>query len=153
MNNKWIVSTALFALVVSTQLFAAANAPIQRVDVVNLLGAIGGATPTSVVVAFKNDLGVSCLTTTLPYQGAISVLAGKGQTCGSVVTSLSVTPMDGSMGAVYETPISPTPISSSLYSTQAIISQYSAPSFDPNSGELVSPGTLQVGTVSHLANN
>ena len=58
MKMKWIVTNTLAWIFVSTHLFATANAPIQRIDVVNLLsnstgGGSGGVTPTPVTVSFS----------------------------------------------------------------------------------------------------
>jgi hypothetical protein len=151
MKGKLIINILLG--LVSTPLLAA-NAPIQRVDLVNMLGA-GGATPTSILVTFNTDTGtLPCVSKTLAYQDAITVWAGIGQACITPVTSITVTPVAGSNGvSIYDTPIAPTYLSSSFYSTQITISQNTAPVFDSGNGSLISTGTLQVTTTSHWDKN
>jgi hypothetical protein len=147
MKSKGKFSLALIAL---TNTALAANAPIQRVDVVNMLGVAGGSA-TSVVVSFYNGVSTPCYTKTLAYLGAITVWAGVGQVCVSPITSVNVTPVVGSSGAIYETPASPTNISGTQYSTQITISQNTSPVFDPTNGSLLLPGTIQAVTVTNLA--
>jgi hypothetical protein len=155
--KKWMIITVLFSFFASINLFAA-NTPIQRIDVVNLLwnsaiGGSGGVTPTSVQVVFQNSNPKPCLTTTLPFQGAITVWAGIGQTCVTPVTSVTITPVASvsSPVPVYVAPANPTTsISSTYYSTQIMVSQNIAPIFDPNAGALLSVGVFQVTATSHL---
>ncbi|MFT4060449.1 MAG: hypothetical protein QM652_12980 [Legionella sp.] len=138
----------LFIALANTAL--AANAPIQRVDAVNMLG-ISNGSATSVVVSFYNGVSTPCYTKTLAYLGAITVLSGVGQACVSPITSVNVTPVAGSFGATYETPVTPTSISNTQYSTQITISQNTPPVYDPSNGSLLLSGTLQVTTVTNWA--
>ena len=155
--KKWVIVTVLFSIIASINLFAA-NAPIQRIDVANLLwnsaiGGSGGITPTSVQVVFQNNNPKPCYTTTLPFQGAITIWAGIGQTCVTPVTSITITPIASTSSPipVYSAPTNPTTIiNSGYYSTQVIISQFIAPTFDPNDGALLSVGVSQVTAASHL---
>lgn len=146
MNRNKMILHGIFALSMSINLFAA-NAPIQRIDVVNLLGA-GGSVPTSVTVAFENGVATPCFTTTLPYQGTITVWAGAGQTCGLPIINVVVTPASGAGGTVYSSP-NPVAVSSNYYLTQLAISQNTAPIFDPNNGALLMAGTTQIGMMSY----
>lgn len=153
MNRKWIVTHALFAFFISTQLCAAANAPIQRIDVVNILGT-PGSSQTDVVVNFYND-GVStpCYTAKLPFNGAATVLVGTGYNCAALVNTLSVTPKSGPIGTLptYEAPIYPTYISTTNYLNQITVSENTPPVFDPSNGGLLAPGTIKTNVVSHLS--
>ncbi|CAM3083314.1 Uncharacterised protein [Legionella steigerwaltii] len=149
---KKVLMPAL-SLLLLTQIFSttlhAANAPIQQIDIANLLGS-GGATETAVLVAFSNGDSLPCYTTTIAYQAVTSIWAGIGQTCQAPITSITLTPIANGLGTVYETPLYPVTVDSSYYSTQIIISQNTAPTFDPNNGNILSPGTLQTTTVNHL---
>lgn len=143
MNGKWNI---LFVLAVSVKLYAA-NAPIQRIDVVNLLG-VGGATPTSVAISFSNGVSTPCFSTTLPYLGALTVWVGVGQACTSAITAVTVIPTGANL--VYSAPTNPNPINGAQYLTQIAISQNTAPVFDPNTGSLLTLGTTQVNAISNL---
>jgi hypothetical protein len=148
MKSKWIVINAVLALIVSAKFATAANAPIQRIDVVNMLGDLGGSA-TSVVVSFSNGVSTPCFTKTLPYLGAITVWAGTGQVCVTPVTSIMVTPVAGATGAIYDTNPVPTNLTGTQYSTQITISQNTAPIFDPNNGSLLIAGTVQATAVTN----
>lgn len=138
MKSKWII---MWVLLILNQVAAAANAPIQRVEVVNMLGS--GAAATAVVVSFNNGVSTPCLTKTLAYLGDITVWAGTGQACVTPITSVTIAPIAGTAGVIYDTPMMPTLISNTLYSTQIKISEHAAPVFDPTSGSLLTSGTLQ----------
>lgn len=153
MKKKWIMTNILFYFFVSTNLFATANAPIQRIDVVNMLwnsagGGSGGLTPTPVTIAFQNGGARPCFTTTLRFLGTATVWVGIGQPCVTAVTSAVITP--SGTNPVYSAPEAPTVINGTLYSTQITISQALAPTFDPDSGLLLTEGTAMATTVSHL---
>ena len=152
MNRQWITHV-LFAFFMSTQLCAAANAPIQRIDVVNILGT-AGSSQTDVAVNFYND-GVStpCYTAKLPFNGAATILVGVGYNCASLVSSLSITPKSGPTGTVsiYEAPIIPTYISTTNYLNQVTVSENTPPLFDPGNGGLLASGTIQANVVSYLS--
>lgn len=130
----------LLGLVFSTSLFAG-NAPIQRIDVVNLLGA-NGSVPTAVTLSFENGPATPCFTATLPYQGRITVWAGVGMACIAPITSILVNPVIGASGPVYTSP-SPVELSSNYYLSQLTVSENAAPQYDPTNGDLVMPGTAQ----------
>ena len=153
MRRNWMVYTALSIMSISTNLFALGNAPIQRVDVVNLLwnsaaGGNGGLTNTTVTVAFNNGGVKPCFTTTLPFQGAITVLAGIGQACVAPVNDIAITPLAGPIGLVYQAPADAT-ITTTYYSTQIVIGQFTAPVFDPTNATLLSPGTVLATITNH----
>jgi hypothetical protein len=151
--KKWIFIYALGVLIASARLFAG-NVPIQRIDVANLLsnttGGASGASVTSVVVDFLNGGATPCFTTTLAFQGTVSIWAGIGQTCIAPITSIAITPLPSALGLIYDTPASPFTINGSFYSAQITIIQGTAPTFDPNNGALVSTGALQTTMVSHF---
>ncbi|MDR3502151.1 MAG: hypothetical protein P4L79_06160 [Legionella sp.] len=140
MKRKGILIHTLLGLVVSTGLFAG-NAPIQRIDVVNLLGA-NGSVPTSVTLSFENGPTTPCFTATLPYQGRITVWAGVGQACIAPITNIVVTPVIGPHGTVYTEP-SPVGVSTNYYLNQLTVSENVPPTYDPTNGALVMPGTAQ----------
>lgn len=150
MKRKWLIILALLAPITSVNLFAA-NAPIQRIDVVNILGnSSGGVTETPVVLSFDNGGSAPCFTTTLAFQGATTLWAGIGQSCVSAVTSLTVTPIAGSgSGTVYVAPPIST-INNTFYSAQITIAQNTPPQFDPSDGSITTAGTVLVTTVSHF---
>lgn len=153
MKKNKVNYTALFLLSISTNLFALANAPIQRIDVVNLLwnntaGGDGGLTNTSVTVAFNNGGVKPCFTTTLPFQGAITVSAGIGQACVAPINDIAITPLAGPIGLVYQAPASAA-ITTSYYSTQLVIEQFTAPIFDPTNATLLSPGSVIATIANH----
>lgn len=152
--KKWIISIAFLTSTISPQLFAQANAPIQRIDVVNLLSNGGGVTQTSVVVAFGNEGALPCFSTTLAFQGAITVWAGTGQSCVSPITNVTVTPLAASsdVPVVYEPP-PPITVNATLYSTQILINQNTSPIFDTTNGTLITTGTVLTTTLSQLANH
>lgn len=154
MIKNGIVTHALLGILVSTKLFATANAPIQRIDVVNMLSNNGSqVTQTSVVLAFENGGSTPCFTTTLAFQAATTVWAGTDQACGAGITGVTISPVAGPAGiVVYNAPTPPT-LNSSLYSTQMIISQNTAPLFDASNGLIIAAGTAQVTTLSQLAKN
>lgn len=145
MKNKWII---MWVSVIFNQVVAAANAPIQRVDVVNMLGS--GAAATAVVVSFNNGVATPCFTKTLAYLGDITVWAGTGQACVTPISSVTIAPVAGTAGAIYDTPMMPTLISNTLYSTQIKISEHAAPVFDPTNGSLLMTGTLQAVVFNNL---
>ncbi|MFJ1267672.1 hypothetical protein ACD661_03755 [Legionella lytica] len=138
MKRKGILT--LLGLVVSTALFAG-NAPIQRIEVVNLLGA-NGSVPTAVTISFENGPATPCFTATLPYQGRITVWAGVGMACIAPITSILINPVVGSKGPVYSSP-SPVGVSSNYYLSQLTVSENAPPKYDPTNGDLVMPGTAQ----------
>ncbi|KTC79110.1 hypothetical protein [Legionella cherrii] len=155
MKKVLIPALSLLTQIFSTNL-QAANAPIQQIDIANLLannvGGSGGATETAVNVAFLNGGALPCYTTTLAYQAATSIRAGIGQTCQAPITSITLTPIANSngLGTIYETPLYPVMVDSRYYSTQITISQNTAPTFDPNNGNILLLGTIQTTVVNHL---
>lgn len=134
------VISVLVAIFIATDLYAA-NAPIQRIDIANLLSNGGGISSTAVSLEFTNGGSTPCFTTTLPYQGVITVWAGMGQACTTAITNLTITPLAGDFGVIYNPP-NPLTISNSPYLTQITISQNTAPTFDPTNGTLLSTGTV-----------
>lgn len=148
MNRHGIKTVALiFLMVVSSQVQALA--PIQRIDVVNMLwnpngtGSVAGLTPTSVVVAFNNGGSRPCFSSTLLFQAGVTVLAGTGQPCVAAITTVTVTPVAGPGGLVYAAP-SPISITGSYYSNQLIITNLTDPVFDTTNGAVATPGAAQV---------
>jgi ABC-type proline/glycine betaine transport system permease subunit len=156
MKRISIVINALFTIIVSANLFAVASAPIQRIDVVNILSnGLGSPSQTSVLVAFGNGGALPCSKITLPFQGSTTVWAGIGQTCVTAVTSVTITAIAGpvGIGAVYDTTPITYSISSSFYSDQISIIQSIAPVFDGSSGAIIAAGFAQASIVNNLANN
>ena len=150
MSGKMIKIAVLFFFVLTAQSqVLALAAPIQRIDVVNMLwnpGGTGGAagmTPTSVIVAFNNGGSRACFTSTLLFQAGVTVLAGTGQPCVAAITSVTVTPVAGPAGLVYAAP-SAVSINGSYYTNQLIISNQTAPVFDTTNGAVATPGAVQV---------
>ncbi|CEG56356.1 hypothetical protein [Legionella fallonii] len=146
MKKKWKIYAAFSIWGVSTNLFALANAPMQRIDVVNLLwnsavGGNGGLTNTAVTLSFYNGASKPCFTTTLQFQGAVTVWSGVGQNCVAPVTDIAITPIAGPIGLVYQAPADSI-ISTSYYSTQLVVGQFTAPVFDPTNATLMAPGTV-----------
>lgn len=147
MKNKWVIQSVLAMLV---NCVWAANAPIQRIDVVNMLGS--GGSVSSVVVSFSTGVATPCVTKTLPYLGAMTVWAGTGQACTTPITSVIITPVVVSGNAIYGTTPVLTSVNNTLYSTLITINQATAPAFDPSNGALLIPGTLQALVENHLVN-
>ncbi len=152
MIKKWILCISLFALTASTNLFALANAPIQRIDVVNLLsnniGGSSGLTDTNVVLAFSNGGSTPCFTTTLAFKAAVTVLAGIGQACVAPISDIAITPLAAPIGLVYVAPTDPS-ITTGFYSSQMVISQLTPPVFDPSNGTLLATGTVIASITNH----
>lgn len=146
----------LLFIAISANVFASNNAPIQRIDVANMLwNNVAGATMTQtpVVVAFENGGTTPCTSVTIPFNGFVVVWAGIGQACISPITSITITPVvSPGMGTVYAAPNSTT-INSSYYSTQVIINQATAPVFNPSNGTISTSGTVQVSTTTHFKNS
>lgn len=147
------ISLVLSTLIASTNLFALANAPIQRVDVVNqlwnnLAGGDGGLTNTAVILTFNNGGLSPCFTTTLAFQASITVLAGIGQACVSPVTDITITPLETAIGLVYQMPPDIT-LYAQYYSSQILISQLSPPVFDPANATILAPGSTFTTTINH----
>lgn len=142
----------VLAFIASGNLFALANEPIQRIDVVNTLGTPGSVTPTPVSIAVSNGGSAPCFTTTLHFHKATTILVGVGNPCITPVNSISVTPLtsEGGQGVMYNTPSFPTTINGTLYSSQITISESSSPAFDPTNGGLISLGNLQTIVVGHF---
>jgi hypothetical protein len=145
MNSRWII---MWVSVILSHVVAAANAPIQRVDVANMLGS--GGSVTAVVVSFSNGVSTPCFTKTLAYLGEITVWAGTGQVCVTPITSVTISPVAGSGGAMYDTPVAPISVSNTLYSTQIKISENTPPIFDSSNGSLLMAGTLQAVVFNNL---
>jgi hypothetical protein len=155
MKRTLILAQAIAIIAVSPHLFASyqnqdtVTAPIQRIDIVNLLwnenatNAVPGLSPTSVLVAFNNGSTKPCFTTTLAFQGAATVLAGSGQACVAAVTSVTITPVAGPAGTVYAAPAD-TSINGAYYATQMIINDKTDPVFDSTNGAVKTQGTVQV---------
>lgn len=146
MNIKRKLTTAWLSFCVSAPLLAA-NTPIQRIDVTNMLGA-GGATPTAVSVSFSTGVATPCFSTTLPYLGTTTVWVGVGQTCSLPIIGVNVVPTG--TGAVYAPAANPIPVSGTQYLSQITITQNTPPVFNPTSGALTSLGTVDVSVVSNL---
>jgi len=149
-KKKWTITGAFMAMIALPPLFATTNAPMQRIDVINLLwngaGGTKGISQSAVTVSFENNSPTPCFTSTLAFQGSMTVWVGVGQHCVTPVTSITITPIARSdIGLVYDTPATIN-ISNSLYSAQILVSQNIAPVFDPFNGAILSTGTLQ-GTV------
>lgn len=150
--NK-ILSAAL-VLAASGSLFAAGNAPVQRIDVVNLLSS-GGTSPgdstlTAVEVSFDNGGAEPCMTATLAFQGEITVYAGADEECVAPISLVTVTPIAGPLGLVYQAPAAPTVISRGYYATQMVVNQSSPPVFDSANGALLTPGKAGVSATSYV---
>jgi hypothetical protein len=145
---------AAIAILASSLTFAAN--PIQRIDVVNMLwnpngtSGVAGLSPTSVIVAFNNGGVKPCSTTTLAFQGAVTVLAGTGQACVAAITSVTITPVAGPAGTVYSA-LPDTPITSSHYTTQIMINNKIDPIFDSTNGAIKTQGVAQTIAQGQLA--
>lgn len=156
MKRNLAIIPALLAVLASASVFAAS--PIQRIDVVNMLwnpngtGGVPGLTPTSIVVAFNNGGSRACVTTTLAFQGATTVLAGTGQACTAAITSVSITPIAGPAGTVYAAPAD-IPITNSYYATQIIINNKTDPIFDATNGAVKTAGAVQATVQGQFAQN
>lgn len=152
MVNKYIIGLC-FSLI-SAHLFAIENAPIQRIDVVNLLSNGGSViTQTPVVITFTSGGASSCFSTTLAYQGAITVLAGAGQPCVTAITNIIITPIANPLGfaLAYDDQSAPSSdINTSFYSTQMLVNQKTPPVFDPGNGALLVPGSVQAIINNHI---
>lgn len=156
MKKKWMISQTLVLILISSSVFAIANAPIQRIDIINnlwnsLAGGSGGQTQTSVKVELDNGSPGPCFTKILPYQSAITVYAGIGQSCINKVVAITVTPYSGpgTLSPSYDPPGTPQAINSSLYLTQIAISQNTAPVYDSINGSLLMKGTVLTTIVSN----
>lgn len=154
MKKKWTGFQAVLAILLAGDLFAMANAPIQRIDVANLLSSggsgAGDATLTAVDVAFDNGGTTPCYTTRLAFQGDITVFAGADEACIAPVRSVIITPVAGPIGLVYEAPAVPTVISEGVYVTQLIISQDTPPTFDASNGALLISGRAKATSTSYV---
>lgn len=152
MKKKGIVFSLIVAVFSSTQLIAAGNAPIQRIDVTNQLSnGSTGPTLTPVLLSFDNDNSVPCFTTTLAYNAQTTIYAGKDQACVKAITSVTFTPLAGTSAySTYDAPTDPIYIASGFYLAQMTISQNTVPLFDPLNGVLISTGTMKVTTLNYL---
>lgn len=141
----------LLALVLSMPSIYAANAPIQRLDIVNLLwndvAAIPGITDTAVQISFYNGESVPCLTTTLAFQAAMTLWVGIGQTCVKPIHEITVTPV-ANPEVIYDPAVTST-ISSGYYATQVTVSQNSPPVFDPTNGAVLAAGSLKTTLINY----
>jgi|GEM_PF-4935737 len=153
MNKKNRVLTAILAMAMSATV-CAASAPIQRIDVSNLLSSggsgSGDATLTAVEISFDNGGATPCYTTTLAFSGTVTVYAGADEACVAPIQWITVTPIAGPVGLVYEAPLYPTVIDKEFYLAQLVVTQDTPPTFDPFNGALVSPGTATVSSSSHV---
>lgn len=152
MNRTWI----MLSLLVSSSVFAFANAPVQRIDIVNnlwneLAGGDGGQTRTSVKIELDNGDASPCFTKIMPFQSNITVYAGIGQLCVNKVVAITITPDSGpgTLEPSYNPPATPTAIDSDLYLTQIAISQDTAPVYDVINGSLVTMGTVLTSVVDN----
>lgn len=143
MINKNFISNIMLC-VASCNLYAASNVPIQRIDVIDLLGT-GGAV-TAVTVAFNNGGASPCFTANLPFQGAVSVLSGIGQSCVAPVNSIVVT----TVGDVYDNTPMYYSIDTSFYLAQMTITELTAPVFNGSSGAVITPGVAQAIVTNRL---
>lgn len=150
--KKWLLIVLLFN---ASNLFAFANAPIQRIDITNwlwnhVIGGNGGATKTSVKIVFENGGAVPCFTTILPFQSSLTVWAGLSQSCVAAITSVTFFPMDSSLGTVYLPPDNTIHLDASLYYAQLTVIQNTAPVFDSSNGSIASPGIAQVVSINKV---
>lgn len=142
MKKTWI---ALLTLLMSTFTFAGNKAPIQRIDVTNLLwnsaaGGDGGLTHTSVTVDFSNGGITPCYSKTLAFQEAITVFAGVGLPCVAAINEIAINTVAAPIGLVYLAPSNVT-LNTALYFAQLEVNQLTAPAFDPSNATLLAPGT------------
>ncbi|MDI1351970.1 MAG: hypothetical protein PSV35_04255, partial [bacterium] len=63
-----------------------ANAPIQRIDIMNTLWNLAAITQTAVAISVSNGQDIPCFTTTLDFQRSITIWAGIGQACVAPIT-------------------------------------------------------------------
>lgn len=151
--KKKMVPYAIFTLIVSSNLFASPGAPIQRIDVTNLLwNTTSSKTQTAVVLTFDNGGSAPCFTTSLNFQGTMTLLAGADYACNTPIKSVTITPSMGTIGMIYDGPITNI-ISSGFYLTQINISQNTSPVFDPSNGAIDSTGTMRLTTTTQLTKN
>ena len=90
---KKFVSAAFILAGFSVNAQAAATAPIQRIDVINLIGTAAAPTLQSpaVVKFYVSGGSAPCYTATLPYEGSATFFAGTGLACSAAVASMVVT--------------------------------------------------------------
>lgn len=146
------IRSTLLLVIASTKLFATPGAPIQRIDLANILSNAGGITETSVLASFtENNATTPCYQTTLAFNQVMTVWVGANQSCTMPITSLSITPVADANGnaPVYLAP-DVYPIASTYFSTQITISQNTAPTFDPSNGSVLSFGTVNLSAVVNL---
>jgi hypothetical protein len=142
----------VFFVLLATQMFAA-NAPIQRIDIVNLLwndvAGVPGSTDTPILIAFYNGGTIPCYTTTVPFRAAITVWAGIGQACITPVSDLTITPVANPV--VTYAPAVIATLSGGYYVTELTVSQNSPPLFDPSNGAVLAPGTAKTTLVNYIS--
>lgn len=130
----------------------AATAPVQRVDVVNLLAhskSAPGVTASPVTVKFFTSTSATtpCATSTLPYDGATSIFAGTGLACTTAITNISVTPLVGPGNIVAYSALTGSGgnfTATGKFSTQLEIIEGTAPTFTAANGALASAGTVSI---------
>lgn len=156
MKKYSLLTQTVFILLASHSLFA--GAPIQRIDVVNMLwnqngtGATPGITPTAIIVSFNNGGLKPCFTITLPFQGSTTVFAGPGQICINAITSVNFAAVAGPAGTVYSAP-TPLNINGAYYSSQIIVNDATDPVFDTTNGAVQTQGTMGFVTQGQLVQN
>lgn len=136
---------ALLILTTSMGAYAGEKAPIQRIDVTNLLwnsnaGGDGGLTDTAVTIDFFNGDATPCYSKTLAFQEAITLFAGATQPCTTPINEIAITPLSSATGLVYLAPSNAT-INTELYFAQLEVNQLAAPVFDSSNATLLAPGT------------
>lgn len=159
--KRIIISTFGIAMIAFTSNVAAAL--LQQIQVANMLynqdatNSNPGLTTCPVLVKFfTSGATTACYTTTVPYQGAISVATGAGQPCGTAVAVISLTPVAApNIGTLYTAPANVT--LNTDYTQQLLIQQAAkngnisfGPVFDTTNGTVVTPGTVSVDVQSHF---
>ena len=153
---KYIFLTTL--LISTTNLSAAV---LQQIQVANMLynqdatSANPGMSPTSVLVkGFVTGASSPCYTSTIAYQGSVSINTGTGQSCTAAIATMTFTPVAiATVGATYTAPATVT--LNSNFTQQLLIEQTPkagstsyGPVFDPTNGIVVTPGTVTINVQS-----
>lgn len=148
---KKALALAIALLGASSAVQAATAAPVQRIDIVNLLAhskATPGVTASPVTVKFyTNGSSAACSTATLPYDGAVTLFAGTGLACTTAITNISVTVLAGSGNVIVYNDYPSTALTATgKYSTQIEIIEATsgAPTFNSSVGSVTTKGTMSL---------
>jgi hypothetical protein len=157
MKTRFLL-TAIAACIISPSYAAntdaLANQYIQEIHVVNLLAnndlTDPGMTPTAILVDYYSSGSWPCWTNHLAYRDDITIHAGPTQGCKQKVNRVVITPMmTFDKLRTYVAPVH-LEIDQTKYATQIIVLQDTPPSFDNNSGLVITSGTMRAQTQSQL---